>query len=418
MSEERQSVVQQQSQQPAPTGLLQRQCACGQHNPGGGECESCKRKRLQRAGDGPAPDVAPPIVHEVLSSPGRPLEAATRAALEPRFGHDFSRVRVHTDARAAESARSVGAVAYTVGGDIAFDSGRYAPGTPSGDRLLAHELAHVVQQRGVAAGIQASLAPDVPGNAAEQEAERAATAVTRGEPANVTTTIAPGIARQMDAGVGPTDASLPGGVSTPPPTPSGPAPSPGPPSPTTSSCRDWQVRMLIGHTTAARTWINDVEPKLQAFRAGTAAPGVATVVRAALNANFHTTAASDVATLAANFASLKSALNGALDYECVSSFWCDQNDLAYVRGRFAWIRRLGDINMCPLWFNCGNYFKRVSTIVHEVAHQHPGAADQAYEHEGAYASLAPAVAMDNADSYAVATRQIYHGGAHGPGETC
>jgi len=82
----------------------------------------------------------PPIVHDVLNSPGQPLDAATRAFFEPRFGHDFSRVRVHTDAQAAESARSVNAQAYTVGHDVVM-------GHSAVDRgLLGHELAHVVQQ--------------------------------------------------------------------------------------------------------------------------------------------------------------------------------------------------------------------------------------------------------------------------------
>jgi hypothetical protein len=88
----------------------------------------------------------PSIVHEALRSPGQPLDAATRAFMEPRFGRDFSGVRMHTDARAAESARAVNALAYTVGHTIVFGAGQYAPGTPSGQRLLAHELAHTIQQ--------------------------------------------------------------------------------------------------------------------------------------------------------------------------------------------------------------------------------------------------------------------------------
>jgi hypothetical protein len=89
---------------------------------------------------------APSIVHEVLHTPSPRLDAATRAFMEPRFVHDFSHVRVHTDAKAAESARAVNAQAYTVGQDIVFGAGQYAPGTRGGSQLLAHELAHVVQQ--------------------------------------------------------------------------------------------------------------------------------------------------------------------------------------------------------------------------------------------------------------------------------
>ncbi len=70
--------------------------------------------------------------------------------MEPRFGHDFSGVRVHTDSRAAESARAVNAHAYTVGNDIVFAPGKYQPDAHSGRELLAHELAHTVQQGGLA----------------------------------------------------------------------------------------------------------------------------------------------------------------------------------------------------------------------------------------------------------------------------
>jgi hypothetical protein len=93
-----------------------------------------------------AADEAPPIVHEVLRSPGQPLDAATRAFMEPRFGYDFSKVRVHTDTRAAESATAVQARGYTVGSNVVFGAGEYRPGTREGQRLLGHELAHVVQQ--------------------------------------------------------------------------------------------------------------------------------------------------------------------------------------------------------------------------------------------------------------------------------
>jgi hypothetical protein len=88
----------------------------------------------------------PSIVHEVLGSPGEPLDHATRAFFEPRLGRDLSDVRVHTDRRAAASAHSIGASAFTVGSSIAFGAGRYDPTGTTGRHLLAHELAHVVQQ--------------------------------------------------------------------------------------------------------------------------------------------------------------------------------------------------------------------------------------------------------------------------------
>ena len=89
---------------------------------------------------------APHIVHQALRSPSEPLDRETRAYFEPRFGADFSGVRVHRDNHANQSARAVQAHAYTFGSDIAFAAGRYSPRTAQGRNLLAHELAHVVQQ--------------------------------------------------------------------------------------------------------------------------------------------------------------------------------------------------------------------------------------------------------------------------------
>ena len=127
---------------------LRRKCACGGSAGAEGECEECKKKELlqRRNTGGGGPMSAPPIVQEVLRSSGQPLHPGTRAFMERRFGHDFSRVRVHTEPRAAESARSVNALAYTVGEDLVFASGHYSPFTTAGHMLLAHELTHVVQQ--------------------------------------------------------------------------------------------------------------------------------------------------------------------------------------------------------------------------------------------------------------------------------
>lgn len=163
--------------------LLQRKCACGGTPGPTGECAECRKKRLglQRKEVAQAPTVAPPIVHEVLRRPGRPLEPETRGFMENRFGHDFGKVRVHADAEAAESARSVGALAYTVGNHVAFDHGHYAPGSGAGKELLAHELAHVVQQ-GASAAVPASggLPVSPAGDALESQADSAAAAVIRG----------------------------------------------------------------------------------------------------------------------------------------------------------------------------------------------------------------------------------------------
>jgi hypothetical protein len=100
--------------------------------------------------------------------------------MEKRFGHDFSQVRIHTDGRASESARSVSAKAYTVGEHVAFAAGRYAPGTPAGERLIAHELAHVRQQAGRSTRLMPKLEVGEAGSPLEREAEAAADAVSGG----------------------------------------------------------------------------------------------------------------------------------------------------------------------------------------------------------------------------------------------
>ena len=134
-------------------------------------CSSCSEKEEERlvqaksagsAGNGRAQAMDHPQIQSVLSSPGKPLDAATRNFMEPRFGQDFSRVRVHTDRRAAESARTVNAQAYTVGRNIVFGAGAYSLGALTGRKLLAHELTHVVQQQAAGeAGLGTATTPSL-----------------------------------------------------------------------------------------------------------------------------------------------------------------------------------------------------------------------------------------------------------------
>ncbi len=199
---------------PPPGGVMQRKCACGNHTATGAECEDCRQKRglqrrlavgashdpLEREADrvadqamtihhrkdlgrslvqrrvpsaSPGMVTAPSSVQRALAGGGRPLESTLRSDMEVRFGYDFSRVRVHTGAAAERSARDVNAVAYTVGGDIVFDSGRFEPGTREGRKLLAHELAHVVQQdAGAPRRVQRQPATACPGAVASANYSR------------------------------------------------------------------------------------------------------------------------------------------------------------------------------------------------------------------------------------------------------
>jgi hypothetical protein len=127
-----------------------------------------------------------PVLDVVGRGAGQPLDSQVRDDMESSLGHDFSDVRVHTDAAAASSARAVQARAYTVGKEIVFDSGHYQPGSDEGRQTLAHELTHVVQQRSgpvdgapAAGGIQLSD----PSDRFERQAEHNATRATASDAA-------------------------------------------------------------------------------------------------------------------------------------------------------------------------------------------------------------------------------------------
>jgi hypothetical protein len=219
-------------------GLLQRTCACGNHTVAGGECATCAKKKsglqrklaigasndpLEREADrvadqvlaapahpavsGVSPriqrytaqasgqmDAAPASVDRVLASPGRPLDTTLQQDMEQRFGYDFSRVRVHSSAAAEQSAQDVNAHAYTVGHNMVFGAGRFAPGTHAGRRLIAHELTHVVQQGSQPP--QGKLPIAQSNSSGEAEAQSAASAVQAGGPVVVGGTGGPALARQ------------------------------------------------------------------------------------------------------------------------------------------------------------------------------------------------------------------------------
>lgn len=176
----------------ASGGILRRKCDCGTHMMGGGDCNECEKKSgsLQRApaGQGPVSTV-PSVVHEVLRSPGQPLDTSTRGFFEPRFGHDFSHVRVHATSRDAESARAINALAYTAGRDIVFEAGQYNPGSAPGRQLLAHELAHVVQQKGGPVSAEYLLLSN--NSSAEREAEQAASMVGEAQRPQINRSLSP-----------------------------------------------------------------------------------------------------------------------------------------------------------------------------------------------------------------------------------
>lgn len=189
--------------------VLQRKCACGGSHGIGTECGDCSSEQVQMqrsAGHQGEPSTVPSIVGEVLQSPGQSLDAQVRTFIEPRFGHDFGGVRVHTDGRAAESATAVHARAYTVGRDVVFGAGQYAPRTPEGLRLIAHELTHVAQQRDAhGGGLTVGRADSV----AEREADDHAARISTGQSSPALEASSGALQRQPAGGSGSAPPSAP-----------------------------------------------------------------------------------------------------------------------------------------------------------------------------------------------------------------
>lgn len=140
---------------PVPT-MLQRRCSCADTRRISA-CAACETDAVATA----------------LRQGGAPLQSAVRGEFERRLGHDFGRIRVHTDAPAAVAAQSVAAEAFTVGRHVVFAAGRYAPETAEGERLLAHELVHTIQQGQAEASDPASLRVSDPGETSERIADQA-----------------------------------------------------------------------------------------------------------------------------------------------------------------------------------------------------------------------------------------------------
>ena len=169
---------------PGPGAMLQRKCATCERE-GEDEDGGLRRREASSTRSRGEDEFAPATVHDVLRSSGSPLTGDTRAYFETRFGRDFSAVRVHTDGPAARSARDVNALAYTVGRDIVFAAGRFAPATQEGRRLLAHELTHVVQQGRAPARAEAGGLPPARAQAATMRSSPASTLQRAGDPAAI-----------------------------------------------------------------------------------------------------------------------------------------------------------------------------------------------------------------------------------------
>jgi hypothetical protein len=303
--------------------VVQRKCA---------QCDEDEKKApvmTKRApGPGAVPTGAANLAVRAAARGGEPLPAATRAALEPRFGHDFGGVRVHADGEAAEAARAVQARAYTVGRDVVFARGQYAPETPEGKRLLAHELAHVVQQAGGAPAVQRAPEPD-----AEKPPQAAPQPATPGPGPAAPGTEAPGPA------------------------------APGAEQESSKSCpADWQKSVDADHA-AARNMIKVAVAKLSKYDGTNPSE-----VYEALKLHFHDTDR-DIAVLLSVDLGLLSTVAADTKYKCADfgSYPCTSPErYAWT----AWCLRGVDVRICsPPYFGRTD-LSRWTTLIHEWTHKY------------------------------------------------
>ncbi|MCW3109410.1 MAG: hypothetical protein JWQ09_3916 [Segetibacter sp.] len=184
-----------------------------------------------------------------------------------------------------------------------------------------------------------------------------------------------------------------------------------------SECSPAQQQEINNAIALARQWINYAESEINGYMSGNRTN--AQLIEKVITANFQTlplfVLLNNIQTIGANFSTLKQYINGPLKYYCKAD--CEENELGRTPTYFAYYFDRYTV-LCQHWFVCGTSISKATTIVHEAAHKYLGAVDNAYEYWRSYNFLQPADAIINADSYAVAARQLFYKGANGPGQKC
>ncbi len=342
-------------------GSINRKCDC---NSAGGcpECGNKHQAAVSRWTDrGSTQQAVPSSVQDALSAPGQPLDAKTRRLFEPRFGYDFSAVRVHTDERAAESAREVNALAYTVGREMVFARDQFRSTTAEGRRLLAHELAHVVQQRDSADSGARPSRISSPSETSEHEAERAADAVMAGLTVDV------------------------------------------PPSQTAVSryghrdCSEENLRNFVWPS----DWVAKqmVAKAIRVLAAHPIDPAVTPLLK-----RYFMTATPNLATIRGVYNSIQADFTADnYTYECETE--CDEVEAAYVRHRLRYVGVTPTIHLCMTVLSTYARDCIASIIVHEFSHYSAHTDDKSgcyasCDTAGCAAGFSASDALDNASSYA------------------
>lgn len=366
-------------QRPGSGVSVQRKCAsCAA---GKGKCSECeeKEKKVQRkAGGSGASASASPVasaVQQGMQSPGQTLEPHTRDFMESGFGRDFSDVRVHNNAQAAESAGKLDSLAYTVGNDIVFGPGRYAPHTGEGQRLVAHELTHTVQQDGAGHVAFDKIGVSQSGDAAEQEADAAANAVVSGGLITAQPNGATRVARQPKT---PAAAQ--------PPAPAAPA------GPTWAACDPKEIPNLTGEVSEAGAWVQKAIDDLGSKE------GIPAHTNNALSRYLATDATAIKATIIPHLRAILADLTmGATHFQCQTEQQCRAQ---FPGGANAYSGN--PITLCPGYFDKAQ-IERITTLIHESGHN-AGLSGNVIEWQWPFPGLSEKDRLGNTESYAAFVR--------------
>ena len=339
--------------------------------------------RIQRFTAQPAEqtDTAPISVDRVLASSGRPMEPLLRLDMEQSFGYDFSGVRVHSGAPAAQSARDVNAHAYTVGNNIVFGADQFAPETEKGRRLIAHELVHALQQGGPSSPIEdeASNLGSIPGNAESQT--YAGSIRDLQKPGQRFRRSAQRISRTARA-LRRTPIFEP-------------------------NCDEYDRCKVIEPLRAANQLVDRVLAELPPLASGAVTTGRIVDL---LNVHFHDP--SNVATRAAvvfsNYQAIKAELNTGIRFVChPKAEDCTSQDGRV--GAFTGDQPGDDIGLCNA-YHTADCQEQARMLIHEICHHIPATRlDHAYVHESGYMALPANKATENPDTYAQFAKMVFLG---------
>ena len=313
-----------------------------------------------------------------LNNNGQPLPSQVRNFYEPRFGADFSQVRIHTDAAAAKSAQSINALAYTSGSNIVFNEQQYSPHTDSGKRLLGHELTHVAQQTGATA-----LSPK--------------SFVQRQNPPGTTT-----------------PPTTPPTTTTTPPTTAAPAS-------TVNIAANCTQADIIDIVNQSLTWLDDIYQQLLEYDVDLTFSGIGTPsasfnrIRGALQQAFNTTDQTYAEVIRRRFLHVANVLRtqGRVSVNCDRQF-CRGGGSSFTA---AFVISPYTLAMC----GTGTASSRpIAIFIHEMMHaaipqvgisntvtQNTGVSDRAYSSDRVFSFLSPEETLDNADSYAVLAQLLH-----------